>query len=366
MRNALSVMICILAASLASDCGNRKYDEYAMITFMTGDVKKNNAEAQIGDIIGQNDIIKTGADTSCDMRIGDSVLRMKSMSDLGIPVMLRNNNRQETILELSEGMLLCRHEPASGPDSFFVRTPTVVIAAYGARFTVEVDNYRTTRIIVFKGVVRAAKRIRQLESETGKVLGYAPKVEGGEMVLVKADEVRDAEKAVDKALREETGRTGGNADTVIENVIRKTLKYLIISDGNIEKFKADYFTRENSEIIEVEQKSEDDIKKISMMQRQDRNTPAPEGRLVVTKKDVYLIKEGKIVWTGRIVSEPARRGDRLFIAAGKYVFCAMSDGPVVWKKEIENDGKIRLKNGRIMIQSQGRSLLIDEASGEVR
>lgn len=366
MKKILYPASCLIVVSLICSCNKKKVDEYAMITFMMGDVKKNNAEALIGELITQDDVINTGVDSFCDIRIGESVIRIKSMTNLKISGLLRSGDAENTELDLTGGKLLCKPKKLLKSESFIVKTPTAVAAVRGTQFTVEADKLNTTRIKVFKGEVKVVKRVKQLESEIDKVIDYAPVIEQEEKIVITAEEARDAEKVVDRVLREETGRSGDNSGAVMDRVIEKTRKDVVVKKDKIEKFRAEDFTRENSEIIEVERKSREDIRRISIAVKQEKTAPVPEGRLIVTRYDVYFIKEGRVAWDGKVMSEPVRRGDRFFIAAGKYVFCAMSDGPVVWKKELENDGKLELKNGMVLVQSRGRTISIDEATGEVR
>jgi len=47
----------------------------------------------------------------------------------------------------------------------------------------------------------------------------------------------------------------------------------------------------------------------------------------------------------------------MYIASGKYVFCASKNGPVFWRKKISNNGSLKI---------QGDSLLVDSGSGNVQ
>ena len=364
MKKTVYAAVLLIAVFIMSWCGHESADEYAFIMFITGDVKKNNAEAHVGDLVAQNDVISTDAGASCDIRIGKSAIRMKSMSSVHIFTLMNGRGGEKTEMDLSGGEILCQTKMLPGSGNFFIRTPAAVIAAHGTQFTVENDNYNTTTIRVFSGEVRVIKRVKRLDSDPESIFNHASLVNSGELAVVTADEARDAEKTVERIFREETTIRSG--DMVIDRVINRTSDLISLKDGSIRKFSPGDSEKGERGYIEVEQKSEDDLRRISMAQKQDKNAPAPEGRLVVTRGDIYLIKDGRVAWTGRIISDPARRGDRLFIAAGKYVFCAMSDGPVVWRKEIENDGKISMSGGIIKIRSGGKIVFIDGDSGNIR
>src|SRR5208337_668540 len=164
MKKKTGIISVIIIASLVAGCSGTRVDEYAMISFIIGDVKKNNAEAQIGDIIKENDVIVTSENSFCDIRIDDSVIRIKSMSSLTISTLIKNGEVEKTILGLAIGKMLCKPKKLLKSESFLVKTPTAIAGVRGTQFAVEIDKKMTTRIKVFKGEVKVARRIKQLES----------------------------------------------------------------------------------------------------------------------------------------------------------------------------------------------------------
>jgi len=79
MKRSL-VYLVIISLAIIGSCSKQKVDDYASIAFSIGDVKKNGQLAVIGEAINQNDIIETGALSSCDIKIGDSIIRIKEKS----------------------------------------------------------------------------------------------------------------------------------------------------------------------------------------------------------------------------------------------------------------------------------------------
>ena len=79
MKRSL-VYLVIISLAIIGSCSKQKVDDYASIAFSIGDVKKNGQLAVIGEAINQNDIIETGALSSCDIKIGDSMIRIKEKS----------------------------------------------------------------------------------------------------------------------------------------------------------------------------------------------------------------------------------------------------------------------------------------------
>ena len=355
------VVFCLVFISFLQ-CNKTNVEEYAMVVFMIGDVKKNSVDVQIGDIIKENDTIITADNSFCDIKIGESIIRVKSLSNVKISTLFKNGDVENTTLGLDSGKMLCKPKKLLKDENFFVKTPTAVAGVRGTQFTVETDKALTTRIKVFTGEVKVAKRVKQLESSMEKVLSYAPVVQKEEKIVITADQVEKAEKVVEASLKKETaGATP--SDEVIDRVISETKGDVVIQNADIVKFDAKDFAKENKEMIDVVMKSREDLSKIGHILRLQREKPVPEGRLLVTRYDIYFIQDGKILWDGKVINEPVKAGDKLYIASGEYVFCAQNDGPVLWKAKIDNDGILEVAGNRIKVTSNGKRVTLDSVTG---
>ena len=100
--------LLLVIISLLTVCSREKGPSPAVIAFIMGNVSKNNAEAVAGDSIKENDVITTGADSFCDIKLGESVLRIQAGSDINVSSMLINGERERIVILLQEGSLLCR------------------------------------------------------------------------------------------------------------------------------------------------------------------------------------------------------------------------------------------------------------------
>jgi len=363
MKKYILALSAIMAGILIGSCSQKEVDEYAMVTFIIGDVKKNSAEVQIGDIIRENDMIITADNSFCDIKIGESIIRIKSLSNVKISTLFKNGDVENTTLGLASGKMLCKPKKLLKDEKFFVTTPTAVAGVRGTQFAVETDKELTTRIKVFKGEVKVAKRVKQLESSMEKVLTIAPSVQKEEKIVITADQVKKAEKIVEASLKKETAGTTAT-DQVIDKVINDTKGAVAVKNADIVKFDAKDFAKENKEIIEIVQKPKEDLARIGHIIRQQKEKPVPEGRLLITRYDIYYIKDGKIIWDGKVVSEPVKAGDKLYIASGEYVFCALNDGPVLWKAKIDNEGKLELADGKVKVTSDGKNVVLDSETGK--
>ncbi len=351
----------VVLISLIGGCLKEDVDEYATFSFLLGDVTRNDAEVSIGDIVKEKDKIKTGSNSFCDIRIGGSIIRIKEKSTVTMSHLIRKGNVEDTTLGLSMGKMLCKPKKLLKSEKFIVKTPTAVAGVRGTRFIVETDSKKTTRIKVYNGRVKVARRIRQFDTNVEKVLEVAPVLEEERKVVITRDEVAKAEKTVEKALKAEKAK---KPDDAIAALIDKSKKEIAVPARAIERFRAADFQKEKKEIIDVKPKPPVVIRKIRKVIKEEKKLPKPDGRLLVTRYEIYFIKGGKVMWEGPVVKGPIRKDKRIYIASGNYVFCADSDGPVLWRKKIPNKGKVELSDKGLVVHTPKGSLLLDPDTGQ--
>ncbi|PKL36183.1 MAG: hypothetical protein CVV44_18370 [Spirochaetae bacterium HGW-Spirochaetae-1] len=360
MKRTIALISIALLTGFFS-CSKEQVDEYAMITFMLGDVLKNNIAVEIGSLIKEKDIIVTGADSFCDVRIGGSIIRIKEKSNATISNLMRKGDMEDTTVGLGVGKMLCKPKKLLKSEKFIVKTPTAVAAVRGTTFTIEADAMKTTRIKVFNGKVKVARRIKQLEESMDRVLEAAPAIEKERKIVITEKEVTKAEAAVEKILAAETAKAPEEAITA---VILQARNEVVISDKKIEKFAVEDFQKDNKEMIEVKVKPVEVIREIATVIKQEKEMPKPDGRLLVTRYEIYFIKNGKVLWEGKVVENPIKKDDKIYIASGDYVYCASTEGPVLWRKNIENEGKLELKEDKLAVFTSKGTKNLDLDTGE--
>jgi hypothetical protein len=357
----LSILCLILIAQF--ECVKESGDDYSSIIFYIGDVKKNSKEAEIGDIILQNDIITTGLQSSCDIKIGGSIIRVKEKSNVKLSELYRKGDIEKTTVDLDVGKLLCKAKKLSKSENFLVKTPTAVAGVRGTKFTVETDAQKTSRIKVFNGNVTVVKRVKQLEDASiEKIMETAPSLSEEEKVIVTEKEVKQAEKIVEQAIEQEQ-KINQNVEAAVIKVMETHQQDVVVATKEIQKFKIEDFKEENKEMIAVQEKPKEVITAIKNIVKLEKKQPVPEGRLLITRYEIYFIKNEKPLWEGKVVNPPIQKDNKLYIASGDYVFCASIDGPVFWKRNIKNDGKIEIKDNKVLINSEGKSKEIDIVTG---
>ncbi len=337
-------------------------DEFATITFFVGEVKKNDADVQIGDILKENDVILTGANSSCDLKIGDSMIRIKENSKLLVSQILRKEKTENVMLGLDVGKMLCRPKKLMKNESFFIKTPTAVAGVRGTLFTVEADKKKTTRIKVYNGKVSVARRIETLEKKVGvdRIVESGSSLEQNQKVVITEAETKAAEVKVEKAIAALS--RSGSVDE--ESLLRKARPEIAVDKKNVSKFKAEDFTREKEEIIAVERKTPEVVKAIRKIIRREKEEPMPDGSLLVTRYDFYFIKNGKVEGEWKVIGEPVTHEDKIYIASRDYVFCASVEGPLRWRRKIQSDGKIELRDNSLSITTPEGRKKLDLKTGE--
>lgn len=360
MKRILIYSLILGLAVWGNSCTKQQIDDYASIAFSIGEVKKNGQPVNIGDILNQNDIIETGTMSSCDIKIGDSLIRIKENSKAILAQLLRKDGLENTTLGLDVGKMICKPKKLLKNESFLVKTPTAVAGVRGTNFSVEADAQKTTRIKVFDGKVAVVKRVEAVEEHIDKIIEAAPAVEEKEKVVITADDVKKAEKKIEEVMKKE----GEATPQAVEKVVAIAKDEVVVKKEEVQKFKPEDFKEEKQEIIKIEEKPKEVVKEVTKIVKKTRQIPQPEGQLLVTRYEIYFVKDGRVEWEGKVINPPTRTEDKIYIASGDYIFCAKNDGTVLWRKKLANDGKVELEGEKVAVYAKGQKKLLDRLTGE--
>ena len=353
----------IISISISCSKQNLLNNEYAMITFLIGVVTKNGVAVEMGELIKENDIIKTSAGAFCDIKIGSSVIRIKQKSKVIISQLVNKKNLESTNVGIVLGKILCKPKKLLKTEKFLIKTPTAIAGVRGTEFSVEIDKRHTTRIKVYDGKVKVAKRIEQLDNNADMLLNASNSLKKNEKTIITKNEVDKAEKLFRKLYAQKAGKFT-DKKKLISEIIKKSNSKFTVSRNQIQKFTASELVNDKKEMIEVKVRSGDIVKKIADVIKKQKEVPEPEGILLVTRYEIYFIKDGKVVWEGVILNLPINRNGKLYVASGEYIFCADPDGPILWKQKIKNDGLIEFKGKNLTVKSNGKKLTFDPVTGE--
>lgn len=362
MKKIAFVLVIVMIAAVS--CSRMKQGEdFATITFFVGEVKKNGVDVQIGDLLKDNDKIVTGNSASCDIRLGESVIRLKEKSVMMVSQLLKKGDQESVALGLDMGKMLCKPKKLMKEESFVVRTPTAVAGVRGTRFIVEADANKTTRIKVYDGKVKVVKRIDKLEQKVGleAIMEQATPVEESQKVVITQQEVAKAEQKVEQVLQ---AKAEPGAAINVAAVIQEVKNDVVVEQKSVQQFRPEEFQEERDEIINVQAPPQETMEKIENVVRRERKAPEPDGNLVVTRSEIYFIKNGRVVLERKVMSAPAVREGTIFIAAQDYIFSASVDGPVRWRKKMNNDGKVEIKDDSLYVYSEGQVKRLNLNTGE--
>lgn len=332
-------------------------NDYSTVSFLVGDVKINNAPLEIGTKLNERDVITTGRMSSCDIRFGDSVLRIKEESVFSIKKFKRINNKDNISLLLDVGTVLCKPRKLTESESFIVKTPTSIVSVKGTTFSVK-STGESTKIKVFEGKVNVLKRVKQIKGNTSIALAKAPTIGAMEEVTITKKNIAESEKLIE-ALMANTKNQGKPTD--LSNIMKIAQNHISVSSSMTRTFA---LVDSKNELGSMKRRSSSIIRRIASYVKMEKETPKPDGRILFTKEEVFFIKQGKVIWEGSVINQPIKHEGKVFIASNDYIYCAKDDGPVLWRKKVDSTNNIELKGNMLLIYTKGRLKKLDIATGQ--
>ena len=138
-----------------------------VVLFVVGDVQSGTRKIKTGDLILENESVKTGKNSACDLQIKDSdagiVMRMKSESSFQLKTIAVNGKQvPSTVVSIGTAMVNVSGKLKSG-ENFQVVTPTQTAGVRGTKFEVNVSKDGSTTLSVTEGKVASRVRIPEAE-----------------------------------------------------------------------------------------------------------------------------------------------------------------------------------------------------------
>ncbi|MCL2026840.1 MAG: FecR domain-containing protein [Leptospirales bacterium] len=361
MRKKLFICVTlILVFGLVSGCSKRP-DEFASVMFLMGDVFCNDAAVEIGVPLKQDDTIKTSELSFCDIKLGDSLIRIKEKSTVILSSLMQSDGNENVGLELLSGKMLCKPKKLLKSEQFVVKTPTAIAAVRGTDFTVETDANKTTRIKVFSGSMNIGKRVKQFEEHKEEIINNSSLVEQGFKAIVTKDDLEKAEKSIEKFMNL-------HKDESLESYAAfaaANREHIKIEENTVSKFSADDFEKDNTELIAIEEKPAEVVRKIAQIIKTAKEEPKIDyAALLVTRYEVYYIKDGKVDWEGKLRAAPIKSKGNLYVLSDDNVFCASEEGTVFWRKIIPYAQRLELAGNKLRIITNEGSKELDAKTGE--
>ncbi len=209
----------------------------AVITFLSGDVSVLRNETwkyvDIGDFIEQEDTLKVGEDSFCELQFGDKAsVRIQENTEVALDTILLEPGQANVTVKLAVGSILSKVGKLSGDERFSVKTSTATCGVRGTEFMVREDPDKTTTVAVKEGVVAvlpASVDVEALKEKAGqenkalierieKLEEQAPVFEANEEIVIGEKVLEETEEAfqvveelVEEIVREETAAPAGGA-----------------------------------------------------------------------------------------------------------------------------------------------------------
>ncbi|MFW5808272.1 MAG: FecR domain-containing protein [Spirochaetota bacterium] len=350
MKKTVFIPVIISVFCLLHGCADVQIGKPARITFFVGDVTVNDTPALVGMSVSSGDRISTGQRSSCDISIGESVLRIKEGSAVDLTSSLLENGSEKSDITLDHGSLLAWPKKLAKDDEFVVRTTTSVAAVRGTRFAVRTDPRQTTRIKVFEGSIRVAPRVAKLDTAPRKLLEHGTTVTKNQAVLITPDDRDRAESAVNKSLDE--GKS-------VDEALSDNKEVIEIGPNRISSFEPSDFT-ETMETIDVI--DEEEAEPAPVARPRPRPRPAPE-TLVISRYEVYKVRGGRIIEKSAVVGDVITFHNRVFAASARRVYAASSDGTILWEREIGSVEGIARSGNRLEVRTASGTTTLSLANG---
>lgn len=205
-----------------------KYTQ-AMITFISGEVlvalSDDWQESQIGDFLEQDDILRVGEESYCELQFGEvAALRIQDNTEVLLQDVLLNPDESRVGVKLAAGSVLARVSKLTGNDKFAVQTESAVCGVRGTEFGVKITEDGSTKLAVKEGKVAVLPvnvdldEIKdKLKDQDEALIAVVKKIEET-APLVTADQ----ELTIGKETLKEAEEVFQEVEVVVEKIVEKS------------------------------------------------------------------------------------------------------------------------------------------------
>lgn len=222
----------------AVEISQESLESGGLVVYLTGTVTVSNASGEkalnIGDMVFASDTLLTGAQSFCEIQIGDTaVVRVDESTILDLASITSREDKTDVRLGLKSGSVLCKVEKMlKTGDSFKVQTESVVCGVRGTQFSVSSKNGSETILAVRKGkVAMAAPVLDQIQTAASADGDFAAVLDdldqtvvlvaASEQVTVDPDTFRETDTALSPLSGKIAALDGKGTDSSTQEEIRK-------------------------------------------------------------------------------------------------------------------------------------------------
>jgi len=300
MRKGFFILIIFL---LLIGCKKETIKKDCVITYVQGDVKisvkdSSTKNAEVGDFLMEEDSIITDKDSIAELKIGDNVfVKINPFSIVKISVLLKNNETENSRLNISKGEIFTKCNKLNPGSSFEVQTKSITVGVRGTEFGVSNQNDKSS-LIVIQGNVAVRKnvdikKLNELENIDSSLANHIKEnllkeesISEGDKIEVDDNKIKESEDKINEKIDVivEKKKNNENYEEAKREIIENVTK---IKETKKEKLKEIEFNniKNNLKFHSEETKDEKDKITIKINFNTDANTA-----ILVSYNDLYYGK----------------------------------------------------------------------------
>lgn len=235
MNKKIAILILTISALIAGCKGNSesKVPE-ALVVSVIGDVKKGDQKIKVGDILRNQDSLKTGAKSICDLQVtgmdSDVTIRVKENSEFALGATVKNEVKNVQ-MKILTGKVLVNSERLNSKNNLETITPTVVMGVRGTKYEVEIGSDANGSVAVLDGKVASRVIIPEIEN-------LPPEVRAKSATLKKLDSFLK-----EKELVLQTGNSTTVSKKQSETILKETGLGEVLKNADPSKLADDIDTK---------------------------------------------------------------------------------------------------------------------------
>jgi hypothetical protein len=234
MNKKLGILVLIVSALFAGCKGNEEKAPEALVTSVIGDVQMGGKKIKVGDILRNQDSLKTGAKSICDLQVtgmdSDVTIRVKENSEFALGATVKNEVKNVQ-MKILTGKVLVNSERLNSKNNLETITPTVVMGVRGTKYEVEIGSDSNGSVAVLDGKVASRVIIPEIEN-------LPPEVRAKSATLKKLDSFLK-----EKELVLQTGNSTTMSKNQSETILKETGLGEVLKNADPSKLADDIDTK---------------------------------------------------------------------------------------------------------------------------
>lgn len=285
----------------------------AMITFISGEVlvalSDDWQDAQIGDFLEQDDILRVGEESYCELQFGDvGALRIQDNTEVLLQDVFLNPDESNVGVKLAAGSLLAKVSKLTGNDKFTVQTESAICGVRGTEFGVKITEDGSTKLAVKEGkvaVLPATVDVDEIKDKlkdqdealieaVEKIEEAAPLVVADQEIIIDAKTLKEAEEVFQEVAE------------IVEQIVEQSESGEQVSLEETEKLvqeftdKVEQTTEKVAEVMEpaqeISRESAEELETIEKIKLVEIPVEPAAGKEITAQEEKPEIKLEKIIF----------------------------------------------------------------------